>query len=75
MDTMFKFHEFGFKTVAVICDGASSNLSIIKLMMPRHMVMLVPFVYKYGNVICCIAFGSCSDSVDRFSVSPWFTSP
>jgi len=32
MDAMFKFHKFGFKTVAVVCDGASSNLSMIKLM-------------------------------------------
>ena len=33
MDAMFKFHKFGFKTVvAVVCDGASSNLSMIKLL-------------------------------------------
>jgi hypothetical protein len=32
MDAMFKFHMFGFKTVAVVCDGATSNLSMIKVL-------------------------------------------
>ena len=32
MDAIFKFHRFGFKTVAVVCDGASSNLSMIKVL-------------------------------------------
>ena len=32
MDAMFKFHKFGFKSVAVVCDGASSNLSMIKVL-------------------------------------------
>ena len=30
MDTIQQFHLCGFKTVAVVCDGASSNLSMIK---------------------------------------------
>jgi len=32
MDAMFKFHKFGFKSVAVVCDDASSNLSMIKVL-------------------------------------------
>jgi len=32
MDAMFKFHKFGFRSVAVVCDNASSNLSMIKVL-------------------------------------------
>ena len=32
MDAMFKFHKCGFETCAIVCDGASSNLSMIKVM-------------------------------------------
>ena len=32
MDTIFKFHKYGFKTTAIVCDGASSNLSMIKVL-------------------------------------------
>lgn len=32
MDAIFKFHLSGFETVAVVCDGASSNLAMIKEM-------------------------------------------
>lgn len=32
MDAMFKLHKYGFKTMAVISDGASSNLSMIKVL-------------------------------------------
>lgn len=32
MDAMFKFHQYGFETSAIVCDGASSNLSMIKEM-------------------------------------------
>ena len=30
MDAMFKLHKCGFDTCAVVCDGASSNLSMIQ---------------------------------------------
>ena len=32
MDAMFKFHKCGFDTSAIVCDGASSNLTMIKEM-------------------------------------------
>ncbi len=32
MDAIQQFHLCGFKTVAVVCDGASSNMSMIKEM-------------------------------------------
>lgn len=32
MDAIFKFHKFGFKTVAVVSDGGSSNLSMMKVL-------------------------------------------
>jgi len=32
MDVIFKLHKYGFKTMAVVCDGVSSNLSMIKLL-------------------------------------------
>ena len=30
MDAMFKLHKCGFETCAIVCDGASSNLTMIK---------------------------------------------
>ena len=30
-ETMRVFHNYGFKTSAIVCDGASSNLAAIKL--------------------------------------------
>ena len=30
MDAIFKFHKCGFETCAVVSDGASSNLTMIK---------------------------------------------
>ncbi len=30
LDALYKFHQFGFKTKVIICDGASSNLTTIK---------------------------------------------
>ena len=30
MDTVFKLHKYGFETCAVVCDDASSNLTMIK---------------------------------------------
>eukprot|EP00117_Sycon_ciliatum_P050554 scpid98244/ scgid35672/ len=33
LDTLRLLHDFGFKTCAVICDGAATNLSVIKSMM------------------------------------------
>ena len=32
MDAIFKFHKCRFKTCAVVCDGASSNLTMCKEM-------------------------------------------
>ena len=33
MDTLQQFHSFGFQVSALILDGATSNLSMIKLLM------------------------------------------
>lgn len=30
MDAIFKLHKHGFDVCAVVCDGASSNLTMIK---------------------------------------------
>ena len=30
MDAIFKLHKCGFETCVVVCDGASSNLTMIK---------------------------------------------
>ena len=30
MDAIFKFHTCGFETCAVVCDGASSNMTMVK---------------------------------------------
>ena len=32
MDAIFKFHKYGFKTVAVVFDEASPHLSKIKML-------------------------------------------
>ncbi len=32
MDAIQQFHLYGFKTLAVVCDGATSNMSMIKEM-------------------------------------------
>lgn len=30
MDAVFKFHLCGFEVCAVVCDGASSNMTMVK---------------------------------------------
>ena len=30
MDAIFKFHKCGFEVCAVVCDGASSNMTMVK---------------------------------------------
>ena len=30
MDAIFKFHKCGFEVCAVLCDGASSNMAMVK---------------------------------------------
>ena len=47
MDAMFKFHKYGFKTVALVCDGATSNLSMIKVLSEVE-----PKAYRYVESIC-----------------------
>eukprot|EP00794_Sanderia_malayensis_P001108 gene1108-455_t len=32
LETMRSFHNYGFKTTSVVCDGASSNMAAIKLL-------------------------------------------
>ncbi len=32
IDSIFKFHKCGFETCAVVCDGASANMTMIKEM-------------------------------------------
>ena len=30
MDAVFKFHRCGFETCAIVCDGVSSNMTLVK---------------------------------------------
>ena len=60
-ETMHTFQLYGFKTKAIICDGASSNLSSIKI--------LTGFGHgAYGNKV----LGSSDDIHD---VKTWFLNP
>ena len=34
-DTMQQFHQFNFKVTAIVCDGASANLSALKTLCHR----------------------------------------
>lgn len=56
-EAILKFHWFGFNTSAIVLDGASSNLSLIKLWSER----------KKG------AYGIEPKSNDIHEVKPWFT--
>ena len=58
-ETMEAFHFFGFKTNALVCDGASSNLAAIKLLCTG----------KRG------AFGTSDNIQDLYAVAPWFANP
>jgi len=44
-ETMMKFHWFGFHTAVIVVDGASSNLSMIKLWTERRNVRPVKTIY------------------------------
>lgn len=60
-DTMFIFHLYGFETKVIVCDGASANLSSIKI--------LTGFGSgAFGNK----PIGSCADIHE---VQAWFTTP
>ena len=60
-DTMFIFHLYGFETKVIVCDGASANLSSIKI--------LTGFGSgAFGNK----PIGSCADIHE---VQAWFTNP
>ena len=58
-ETMLKFHWFGFHTVVIVLDGASSNLSMIKLWTER----------RKG------AYSVREQGEDKHLVKPWFTDP
>ncbi len=57
--TMRLFHNYGFKTNSVVCDGASSNMAAIKLLTTG----------KRG------AFGVSDDQTAKHKVEPWFKNP
>ena len=57
--TLKAFHEYGFQTRAVVCDGASSNLAAIKLICNK----------KRG------AFGVNENSADPFRINSSFANP
>ena len=58
-DTMMKLHWFGFHTAIIIVDGASCNLSMIKLWTER----------RKG------AYGIREEMEDKHAVKPWFIDP
>ena len=58
-EVMLRFHWFSFHTVAIIVDGASSNLSMIKLWTER----------KKG------VYGTREGTQDKHMVKPWFIDP
>lgn len=58
-ETMMQLHWFGFRTIVIIMDGASSNLSMIKLWTER----------KKG------AYSIRDEAVDKHQVKPWFIDP
>ena len=58
-ETMRVFRNHGFKTIAVVCDGASSNMAAIKLLTTG----------KRG------AFGFSDDNSKKHAVEPWFKNP
>lgn len=58
-ETMRVFNNHGFKTIAVACDGASSNMAAIKLLTTG----------KRG------AFGCSDDGDSDHKVEPWFKNP
>eukprot|EP00794_Sanderia_malayensis_P006654 gene6654-7400_t len=59
LETMRSFHNYGFKTTSVVCDGASSNMAAIKLLTTG----------KRG------AFGVSDDPMAKHHVEPWFENP
>lgn len=61
METLRAFYLVGFKVSALLCDGASSNLSLIKMTQERF--------GAYG-----IKFSHENDDID-VSIKPWFDNP
>ena len=58
-ETMLKFHWFGFHTAVIVVDGASSNLSMIKLWTERIKG----------------AYSTRDGTEDKHLVKPWFIDP
>ena len=59
VETMHLMHLYGFETKAILCDGASTNLSAIKLLT------------GFGSG----AFGLSKSSEDEHSIKTWFLNP
>lgn len=77
MDSMFKFHRFGFTTTAVVSDGtiATSNLSMIKVLSGSE---AKAYGYVYAECINSIIIHLLrysKDAIDKFAIEPWFMSP
>lgn len=59
LETMRAFNNYNFKTICVVCDGASSNMAAIKLLS----------MDKVG------AYGTSGDDTNKHEVKPWFQNP
>lgn len=56
---MQAFNNYNFRTICVVCDGASSNMAAIKLIS----------MDKVG------AYGTSDDGTNKHEVKPWFQNP
>ena len=51
-DFMHQFHQFNFKVVAVVCDGASTNLTSYYVTEKGHMVVIPPRKMTHTKYQC-----------------------
>ena len=49
MDAILKLHKYGFDVCAVVCDGASANLTVIKELTGSD---TKAFGYVYAHITC-----------------------
>ena len=77
MDVIFKFHKCGFEICGVVCDGASSNMTMVKELAGSTR-KAYEFVYKteiISNGIMHLSlhrFECTSDGKANFEVQRWF---
>ena len=72
MDVIFKFHKYGFEVCGVVCDGASSNMTMVKEL-TGSIRKAYGFVYKTEiiSIYLCIGLNT-SNGKANFEVQRWF---